>query len=52
VSLPTLQESPGQVRDQVGLLVQGEVAGIQDVHLGVGHVPAVGLGFLDLERGS
>jgi len=30
-----LQESPGQVGDQVGLLVEGEVAGVQDVHLGV-----------------
>ena len=51
VSLPALQESPGQVRDQVGLLVESEVAGVQDVHLGVWHVPAVCLGLLDLERG-
>jgi hypothetical protein len=34
VSLPALQESPGQVRDQVGLFVEGEVAGVDDVHLG------------------
>jgi hypothetical protein len=40
VTLPALQESPGQVRDQVGLLVEGEVAGVKDVHLGVWHVPA------------
>jgi hypothetical protein len=51
VSLPALQESPGQVRDHVGLLVEGEVAGVQDVHLGVWHVPAVRLGLLDLEGG-
>ena len=50
VSLPALQESPGQVRDQVGLLVQSEVAGVEDVHLGVWHVPAVCLGLLGLER--
>ena len=35
------QESPGQVRDRVGLLVEGEVAGVEDVHLGGGHLPAV-----------
>ena len=46
-----VQESPGQIRDQVGLLVQSEVAGVEDVHLGVRHVPAVCLGLLDLERG-
>ena len=51
VSLPALQESPGQVRDQVGLLVESEVAGVQDVHLGAWHVPAVCVGLLDLERG-
>jgi hypothetical protein len=50
VSLLALQESPGQVRDQIGLLVQSEVAGVENVHLGVRHVPAVGLGLLDLER--
>ena len=50
VSLPALQESPGQVRDQVGLLVESEVAGVEDVHLGVRHVPAVCLGLLGLER--
>jgi hypothetical protein len=46
-----LQEAPGQVRDQVGLLVESEVAGVQDVYLGVWHVPSVCLGLLDLERG-
>jgi len=46
-----LQESPGQVGDQVGLLVEGEVAGVQDVHLGVWHVFAVCLGLLNPERG-
>jgi hypothetical protein len=51
VRLLALQESPGQVRDHVGLLVESEVAGVQDVHLGVWHVPAVRLGLLDLERG-
>jgi hypothetical protein len=51
VSLPALQESPGQVCDQVGLFVEGEVAGVDDVHLGIGHVPAVCLGLLDLEAG-
>jgi hypothetical protein len=51
VSLAALQESAGQVRDHVGLLVQSEVAGVQDVHLGVWHVPAVCRGLLDLERG-
>ena len=51
VRLPTLQECPGQVRDQVGLFVESEVAGVDDVHLGVWHVPAVCLGLLDLERG-
>jgi hypothetical protein len=50
-SLPAQQESPGQIRDQVGLLVESEVAGVDDVHLGVWHVPAVCLGLLDLERG-
>ena len=50
MSLPALQESPGQVPDQVGLLVQSELAGVEDVHLGVRHVPAVCLGLLDLER--
>ena len=50
-SLPTQQESPDQVRDQVGLFVESEVAGVEDVHLGVWHVPAVCLGLLDLERG-
>ena len=50
VSLAALQESPGQVRDHVGLLVQSEVAGVEDVDLGVWHVPAVRLGLLNLER--
>jgi hypothetical protein len=49
VRLTALQESPGQVRDQVGLLVETEVAGVQDVHLGVWHIPVVGLGLLHLE---
>jgi hypothetical protein len=44
-----LQEAPGQVRDQVGLLVESEVAGVEDVYLGVWHVPSVCLGLLDLE---
>ena len=46
-----LQEAPGQVRDQAGLLVESEVAGVQDVYFGVWHVPSVRLGLLDLERG-
>jgi hypothetical protein len=51
VSLAALQESAGQVRDHVGLLVEREVAGVEDVHFGVWHVPAVCLGLVDLERG-
>jgi len=46
------QESPDQVRGQVGLLVESEVAGVEDVYLGVWHVPSAGLGLLDLERGG
>jgi hypothetical protein len=49
-SLPALKESPGQIRDQLGLFVESEVASVQDVHPGVWHVPAVCLGLLDLER--
>jgi hypothetical protein len=35
VRLDPLQESAGQVRDHVGLFVEGEVARVEDVHLGV-----------------
>lgn len=52
VSLPTLQESPGQVGDHVGLLVEGEVARVEDVHLGIRHVPAVCLGSSTWNEGS
>jgi len=38
-----VQELPGKLRDLVRLLVQGEVAGVEEVDLGVGHVPAVRL---------
>jgi hypothetical protein len=38
VRLTALQESPGQIRDHVGLLVESEVAGVEDVHLGVSRV--------------
>jgi 5-enolpyruvylshikimate-3-phosphate synthase len=49
VSLAALQESPDQVRDQVGLLVESEVARVKDVHLGVWHVPLVRIGLRHLE---
>ena len=42
VSLPVPQESPGQAGDHVGLLVESEVAGVEDVLLGVWPVPAGG----------
>jgi hypothetical protein len=45
-----LQEPSDQIRDQVGLLVQSEVAGVEDTHLGARDVPAVRLSLLDLER--
>ena len=50
MGLQALQESPAQIRDQVGLLIEAEVAGVEDMHLGAWHVPAVRLGLLDLER--
>ena len=45
-----LQEPSDQIRDQVGLLVQSEVAGVEDTHLRARDVPAVRLSLLDLER--
>jgi hypothetical protein len=45
-----LQEPSDQIRDQVGLLVQTEVAGVEDTHLGARDVPAVRLSLLDLEQ--
>jgi hypothetical protein len=33
-SVPTLQESKGQVRDHVGLRVNGEATGVQHGHFG------------------
>jgi hypothetical protein len=54
VSLSALQESPGQVRDHVGLLVQSEVAGVEDVDLGGRRrrCGTNGLIFLGRERSS
>lgn len=43
------QEPPGQVCYWVGLLVEGEVAGVEDVDLGIGYIAPVCFGFLDLE---
>jgi hypothetical protein len=44
------QEPSDQIRDQVGLLVQSEVAGVEDTHLGARDVSAVRPSLLDLER--
>src|ERR1019366_7568192 len=33
---------PGQIRDQVGLHIEAEVAAVEDMHLGAWHVPAAG----------
>ena len=38
---------PGAVlaRDEIRGFVEGEMAGVDDMNLGIGHVPSVGLGF-------
>jgi hypothetical protein len=45
-----LQEPSDQIRNQVGLLVQSEVAGVEDTHIGARDVPTVRLSLIDLER--
>jgi len=40
-----IEECAREACDKVGCFVEGEMAGVDDMNLGIGHVPSVGLGF-------
>ena len=54
-SNPALARCTEKVADQPGDLIRGrvqcEVAGVKDVDLGLGHIPAIGFRLRDIERG-